>query len=186
MRKTKQNKCESSYVVPGHQFVVQSIVLKNSTACACVFSMNEAARFVHTNSYRITLDNDLFAVHCFERLSVRTHDAIAEIANGKNIFELNAASEEVSLTFSRTVYIVAVMQHTHARTPYPTLGTALTSMNELGKLIPLNVLRCVDEARARKLMERTPRALRRKGCGMALCADDKCQNGNEKKESTTK
>lgn len=46
-------------------------------------------------SHHITLDNDLFAAHCSERLSVRTSEAIANIANGKNMFELNAVSEEL-------------------------------------------------------------------------------------------
>lgn len=68
----------------------------NSTACAFVFNWNQTPCFVQTNPHRITLDNDLFAVHCFERLSVRTHEAVAEIANEKkNITELNAVSEEL-------------------------------------------------------------------------------------------
>lgn len=51
-------------------------------------------------------------------------------------------------------------------------------MNELGKLIPLNV-RCVDEAKARKLMKRT---VRKKDVGTV----DKCQRGEIKERLDAK
>lgn len=57
--------------------------------CLHFQSKNQNLCFVH-----ITLDNDLFALHCSVRLSVRTHEPIAQIANGKNIFELNAVVSE--------------------------------------------------------------------------------------------
>lgn len=86
-------------------------------------------------------------------------EPLRKIANGKNMFELNAASEELIDILKNGVRTTYVCRCNNAAAYIAQAHTYPHQWEELGKLIPLNVRRA-DEARARKLMERTTTSIR--------------------------